>query len=548
MHKNIKNEASSEIQPPGENMFDRQLFSVWRIIPFNLKATFVSTLVASFVLHGYMFSNLMLNQDGFAVFYSRNNPIELGRFFNILITYFRGNVISPWVVGVLSVTIAAFAACALVKILKLSSVVASVMLGMTLMSFPSVISIFSFLNISFEYYVSILLFCLGLYIAEHYQKIGWIFAGGIFGFAMGIYPAYIFFAAGLYVMLLMMDILRGADDLKVEAIKAVKYFFSLILGIIIYFLTLQAALLLQNATLATYQGINNTGNINMAEIPMQILRAYGAFANFFTQNRFGGYEFGNHFDTNIISRHIYIIVGLACFLMMCITISKRNIHLKGRMLVFFALLCISFPFSLTAVYLMGAETVSMVMLYPLVLVPIFTIAVLDLMIEDLPTYKKSRQKTLKILTYLQIAVLLFIFHGNYIVINQAYMKAQLTLLQTYQFTSSLVERIEAFPEYSAGMEIYPVGYPPLEYTWSELKNNAIGLDGAASVVGSYSYARFIEIYCGSSINIKDFFSERYSDWIGENMSAIQDMETYPHERSIRVIDDKMVIKLSEIVN
>lgn len=116
----------------------------------NFCFTFLVTFLIGILAHGFMFANDFANRDNIRSFWQVNSTWTSGRWLlgilQKVITFLFGSVVSlPWLIGCLACMWLALAACLLVEAFKVKSRVYQTLIGAFLITFPSVISTFTYM-------------------------------------------------------------------------------------------------------------------------------------------------------------------------------------------------------------------------------------------------------------------------------------------------------------------------------------------------------------------------------------------------------------------
>ena len=89
-----------------------------------LKKSFVYTFVLGLIAHGYCFLNIFISQDSLNDFYaaSKWQKASMGRiFYSIYISFTRGRVVLPWLIGIFALCWVALAVFLLCKIFEVNN-------------------------------------------------------------------------------------------------------------------------------------------------------------------------------------------------------------------------------------------------------------------------------------------------------------------------------------------------------------------------------------------------------------------------------------------
>ena len=133
---------------------------------------------------------------------------------------------------------------------------------------------------------------------------------------------------------------------------------------------------------------------------------------------------------------------------------------------------------------------------------------------------------------------------NFIVTDQiAYSNLQKKYEKTYSYCVRLLDRIEQTEGYYQGIPIAMIGvvgeepYPVTDIT-NDVTSNLLGINGDYLLYTGNNFELFINHYLGASLNIlpAESMEEMYYS------PQYREMESFPAEDSIRIIDGIMYIK------
>ena len=143
------------------------------------------------------------------------------------------------------------------------------------------------------------------------------------------------------------------------------------------------------------------------------------------------------------------------------------------------------------------------------------------------------------------ATVLVFFYG--VVDNIAYSNLQKRYEKTYAYCVRLLDRIEQTDGYYQGIPIEMIGVVGAEQYHSTaitlaVTSNMIGMNGDSLLYTGENYRKFMQHYLGATLNIlpPDAMKEMYYD------SEYMEMDSFPGENSIRIIDGIMYIKTENV--
>lgn len=504
----------------------------WMSIPSITKFTFAITLLFFIVIHLYGFTNKFMNHDDM-LFSLGGAGITSGRWFKNLVCAISSTYSMPWINGLLSALYMAVSVCAVTALFNVQHKFNCGLIAALMASFPTIAATFSYMYTADAYILALALACLGAFVA-HKFKFGWCLAAVLFALSLGIYQAYFGMAVALLVFSLLYEITHRDYSTKEIIIKCLQYLFSLLLGLVIYKITLDALLKIQNLTLSSYMGISSMWDVSIGELLERVKYAYKNFFLFYNRNGF------DVFPDRTLYLHFSVLLFLGLELVYLIV--KNKIHTKPFLLLITLLLTAIIPLSCTIIFVMSAET-HMLMIYPIIMPMLAAVIMIDKAIDSTPLNVKGLGNTC--ICLILIISTLFFCYDNFILTNKAYLKMDIIFKQTYAFNLKLTERIERTEGYTAGMPVQFIGtvteeIRPIQTGDFDEIHRMTGVESELSALHEPTIREFCQFYIGVGL---PYPSGEFSSSI-ENNPAVQQMNRYPAEGSIQIIDGVVVVKFS----
>ena len=250
-----------------------QAITYWykNILHKNLKITFLSTFVTGILAHLFVLTNVLHNYDSITqVPLGVGTSLSSGRWMLMYIEKFQNRFWAPYTVpffeGMLTIFFLSVAACLVVSIFQIKNPLNCILTGAIIICFPAVTSMMFFMYTAPHYALAILLSILAVRMADK-KWYGSIIAIFLLACSLGIYQAYLPFAAGLMVLLLIWKLMRKELNWIHTLFYGIKYVAILGGSIVAYMAILKITLWHYQITLSDYQGIDNMGGITLAKIP-----------------------------------------------------------------------------------------------------------------------------------------------------------------------------------------------------------------------------------------------------------------------------------------
>lgn len=492
------------------------------------KVAFVAALLLGLLIH---FPAMMMdvpNHDGLDSMYFDQNMITSGRWFLSVACGFSSYFTIPWIIGVLSMVILAYAAVALTELLELKHTWVIVIVSGLLVSFPTLASTFAYVFTMDGYMLAVLLAVLAVLFTKKYRY-GFVPGAFCLAFSLGTYQAYLAFAillCGYQVLIVAIE--PGSIKDKIKAVLC--YLYMGVLGGGLYFVILQILLKIQGKELASYQGINGMAGENGVSggLLATIKEMYIDFAAFSIK--------GNVVFNNVFSLLAFLILGVMLVWIVLTLAFKRKWWKNPLFSVIIGLLILALPVVTNVILVISPNvTYHLLMRYQWVLYPILILAFCERYIHE------SRRGNAIEWGVLLVGVILVF---NYAVTdNIAYTNLQKRYEKTYSYCMRLLDRIEQTEGYYQGIPIAMIGVVgsdvfPLTDISGHVTDGMIGLNGDSLLYTGANYAAFMKHYLGATLNILS--PEEMGDiYYSEEYIAL---DSFPGPESTKVVDGILYVK------
>ena len=350
---------------------------------------------------------------------------------------------------------------------------------------------------------------------------------------MGIYQSYFPVAAVLMVGALLFETLDGERSFKQLLLKGLRLVLTLAVALAAYMIIVRIST--RNVALVDYMGISDMGKLSLAEIPSLISKGFDEYINFYMTD-----SVGCHF---VFLKYAFAASALLGAVLLVLMLWKRKLGALRSILA--VVLAALYPFAGSLIYVMVPEAgVHTLMLFGYAYILIAPVALVDYMelnFKQLPL--RSFQTVSAWIILLTIALTAYSYA---VFANSVYLKIDLSMRQCTAYSNRLLEKVESCDGYEQGMSLVLVG--------SQVRDDALNatpqlddvkLIGVYDMPGfrtTYTYGHFLRYYLG-------FPSEVYT---GKTETAaalaasetVQAMPVYPQSGSIQIIDNMVVVKLS----
>ena len=495
------------------------------------KITFFSTIIIGIAAHFFALVNTLNNYDNI-----RFNPtgigvgVTSGRWLLSLINdkwhKFWGVYNVPFFNGGITLLFIAITACMIVKIFDIKNTLNCILIGGIIIVFPPITSLMFFMFTAPYYALAICLSVLAVFLCC-ISGCGWIISILCIACSIGIYQAYLPITAGLYVLLLIYQCICKEWGIKETFFKGIQYLMILIAGLMTYYGLLKFFLNYYQMDLASYQGIDSMGQLDIAHIPYLIL---DILKNCFELSARNYCSINQSWPVRIFILGLMLSVILFFVTIICDrTYKVQNI---------FCIICLSI------ILLIASDSIEIMcpngfiytlMVYGMVLLFIAPV----IYMESIEKKSNNGKAHLLYLGEWIATISLIVIISNYIwQSNGNYMSSYYTQEQTISYFQTLVTRIKSVNGYSEKLPVVFIGdyYEDESFKnlWSETPFWYGGISDG--LINRYSADYFMKNYLGYN----------YKTISEENKKKIEEktknMPEYPKDGSIQIIDNVIVVK------
>ncbi len=492
----------------------------------RFKTPLIAGLIAGLLSYTYIFCNKLVQWDEIFYSFSKGASLEAGRWGLDILQFVFPNYSMPWLWGICSLSLIVLSACFIINIFDVKSKLYQCIIVALTVTFPSVISSFSYMFQSITYAFGVFISFIGLYILSKEGKLKKIFSILCFAFAFSIYQAFISIIASFWLLLLVKDLLKEETKPSKALINAVINLCYVIFALAIY--------LLITVVLFKIKGISFSAITNRTEgeesmgLLMRFLNTYLYFAGFFVNGT-------NGVMPNLLSVVCHF-VALVTVVMCAIKFLKENKSNGIRVITVLVILVL--PIAINAIIFISTGTHTL-MIYGFI--SVYVLAVM--MLEKVTVGKENITILPKISKVAMPLAMGLIILSNIFTANAVYLRMTYSNTALYSYYIEMSTRIKMCEGYQEGDRVAIVGKS------DELRFDIDGEYGKYTITGTnaldvniYSKKEFIKYYLGNDFDFLSF------DEIEENikpLSEFEKMPTYPYDGSVKKINGCIVIKISD---
>lgn len=494
---------------------------------FCLAVTFLWGMIA----HGYRFFNLDFSHDSLLIFQELDfvPMISVGRFMQPVYFLLRGNTYAPALVGFLALAYIGVSVYWTAELLGQESrgavgLLSGVMTANIIVTLTSATYIHDL-----DIYMLALLLAVWSVVICRKGKYGFLLAVIPTVLSLGLYQSYIQVAIVLHMMLAVLALLRKerAENVFAEGVKAVA---SLVIAMVLYYVLYHAVLNLTFTAASTdYNsvasiGLDTTLRSKLHDLAMSV---YSVFSFFMMPP-------ASH-DRLVILANIAIFGATAVSIFRIILAWK----IRGKELALLAALLLLMPFAINLTCFLAQGMVHHIMMYAYVLLYVFGGECYRLWRE------MDKQPSHWLVQHLIPVLLSVILLDGVIYSNQVYLKKSLEYNNTMLTMNRILDRIEQTDGYVYGET--PVAFVGSLYD-SPMTRQAGDFDYlAAGLWHSYavSFPASYEMYIHNVLNYDmEILSFEQTDVLSQS-EAVENMGVFPARNSVQMVDEVLVVKLSE---
>ncbi len=509
---------------------------------------FVATLVAGLIAHGYIIFNRISYHDNTACLFNLGGTYESGRWMLGFIYDIQMKTTKLFSVpvfnGILSIVFIAMAALVFVKLFNVSSKFIAAAIGVIMVVYPVVTSIFSFMFTSWEYQLALLLTFLSAKVmkdgfASQNKRFLPDFIGSIAlcTIGLGIYQAYISVLIALFLIQLFFDVLDDEFTSPVQYVKrGATYLAHLGISLVLWAVLRKVTMAVKHIVAVDYKGMDEGYDISkFPEVFIGMIKAFFGFS----QEGINAVLYQRAFTALIFVITLVQIVYL-------LTKAKTKLSIK----LFSIIGLIFLPIGMNVVYLLSTSSeynVDSLMLYGDIFIFILPLLLIERM-EAGPVQVGIVNTIMAAATWIQIVSITIMTLGYTYMDNAAYMKGEIAQEQAVAYFNQMITAIKTTEGFEDDMEIVLVGWSNLEDGTFATVDNAEQLDA----VKIQKFPRYTDLvrYEGSIYFLREhlgFGNENVI--IDDGNYAVEPevlaMPTYPNDGSIKVISGKVIVKLGE---
>lgn len=493
------------------------------------KITFFSSFVIGMFTHFFKFTNTLMNSDSVLNFYRDQNMLASGRWFLAVACGFSSFYDLPWVNGIISIFFISITAVLIVRIFKPENPIVACIIGGLLVTFPAITKTFSYGFTADGYMISMFLSTIAVYVTQINEKKLYKYVISIICIclACGIYQAYLSFSLVLILCYFIYELLKNNYSKKEYLIYVRNSIISVVIALVLYYIIWKIFMLIQGVQPTDYQGISSAGKISESVIINAFISSIAIVKRFFM----GGVNDISQMDTLGILNILFLVFAVIIF----VTTIRKTKTYKSKFRMFWLILAlILIPFCVCIWYFTSSEVYYYLIMLQSLCIPYILVTVMC-----------DKWCKVKFSNIYALVITIIVFNFS-ISANISYFYLQKTNEESYATGAEMMSRIHMI-ESSKPTKVAFVGSLPN----NELKS--IAYNGKVNLVNSAVYT---ENLLSDNLHAYKFLNHFYSLELEtvtdkelteiSKTEQVNNMGIWPSESSVAVINDTIVIKLSEI--
>lgn len=515
------------------------------------KMAFLVSFFAGMLTHGFMLLNKIPFYDDIALLFHTGGTYKNGRWFLGVIgaieyRMFGDNFSTPMCKGLIAIVLVSLAAALVVSLFDIRNKSYIFFISCIMVVYPAVTVIMGYMFMAQCFTIALFLGVIGAW-ATVKKKYGFLVGIVCICLSLGLYQAYLAVPAVLFLMALICDLFAEKEFPQIFK-TAVRYLLTLVLGLVVYFIINKVFLALKGAQLTQYQGISDMGQTTIGDLIARVGTAY----RHFVQLPFADWQ---GLNTSALMK---VLFGL-CILLTIGIITFNIIKIKNIWnKILLAVITVLLPLAVNLIYVMCDEEkvyVHGLMVYASVFVLLLPLILLYVHSQN---QKKDSKKNVVVVTEwtaFAVAALTILYYVGYN--NIAYTQSAMIQSQVDAYSTNFVAAIKNADGYADEYPIILVQDPDREepydfmdksmYIFTEFEQIQITAYNTDMLcwMSNYSLPDYLKYRTGfNTENMKDY-GELLENGEVEKLDFVDEMPCYPDDGSIRVEDERIIVKLSD---
>lgn len=490
------------------------------------KIAFFTTVIMGFLIHAYKFLNTLPNHDSLYNYYSDQNMLASGRWLLSIVCGASSYFDLPWVIGLLSLVFLGLTVVVIVEIFQVKNPILMGIIGGLLVAFPSITETFFFGFTADGYFIAMLLATLAVAFSTFHDKNKWHVGIAMICVccACGIYQSYVSFAMLLAIGYFIWILLSTECTVKEYLRWIGKQIIIYVGGLASFYVIWKMCMLVQNVQVNSNQGIDQL-QLSFATILSAIPQSIYNMVFFFLE--------WNVMENGWTLYGILNVIFLVCLAILFVIVICKQRLWERRINMLLVLVCVvAIPF----VACIWCFVTPSIQYRPMMLAGLVFLYILFAILAE--EYLSSKMSTI---VGMLLAIIIF---NNSIVANISYFYMNKSYEATYAVGQEMIGRIHMLD--SETKKIAIIG--------NRLKD--VSLDSTAHGKKIHMLGQLLESdMLFDDAHVVNFLKNTFDENICtvgdktlrnlEDSKEVKEMGIWPASDSVKVIDETIVIKISE---
>ncbi|MDO4514819.1 MAG: glucosyltransferase domain-containing protein, partial [Lachnospiraceae bacterium] len=495
--------------------------------------------LAGFLVHFYMFTNKFYNYFEMnniltSMSFWKSDTVEQGKWMVPILSSISSIYSMPAVNGVIGLTALSLCAVVICEILKLQSRFWGCIVGLIVMTYPSIASYFSYGVNTDVLCITPLMAVVGVWLIQQKRAISIALGTLLIGLAIGAYQPFFAIAIASVFCILFLEVIEQGMGWKAFLQKVLYYGCILVIGFVIYYVGLKLVIAITGVSLGNYHGINEMTSFTVKGILKGLVYTYLYFLWYFFTLEFTNYPI-------LIVANVILAVALVG--MTICHVRDQEKRQKGNIPVSVLMVCL-IPLGTNAAPFLMADRVGNGVDRYMMFSILFTYFLMVKLMAD-----AHKPKVFWTQWGMLAAIVIVVISGAYMC-NQAYYRMECMTTQTNALLTRVIARMETKEEWNADIPVYLANCEDLFS--EELSVDIPEFDRLSQMDGTElrpwynrdAVAKYMRVCLHFPIQAA---TEEQIDEINQTIEY-QNMGVFPAADSIQMIKDVMVVKINEEVN
>lgn len=467
-----------------------------------------------------------------------------GRILQIVLDKFHMNMVTPLLVTVICAILLGITAFSICRIYESDNAVADTILGLVIVFAPCTSSSMTYFYCAESFMLAYALAAAAVFFVVKYPgKWSYILSMGMLAASLYLYQAYICVTFALAVTVLLMDLLDAEKAVRQAVANFIRLVVVCVAAVISYIASFKVIQIVFHIDAASSRGFDSMGKLSLSDIPRLIEEAYINFYEYFWGNRLLNNEFG---DRNIINIFV-VFVGVT--IIVCFII-RQKLWKSPVKLVMVCLAVLLLPLAFEAITVMSPK-VDKYDTTGIIMIP--TMAVLYCFVLGLGVQMKGRStQRAKWWFYAALLVNVMFLWNSIVFTNLCVNYMQLNKNKADTVAGLMLDDITDLYGFKPEQKLLIAGsmedgnFPQVfEWPYDSIKGTSasFGFMWDTYTGNECCWIEFLRQYHGMQYTACS--TEEYEKVL--EMEEYQKMPLFPENGSVQMIDDMIVVKMSNVV-